>query len=185
MSYHNPTFDEIKKVDHELSELRKQYFYHHDLFSFQWWLLLVIAVIPWIIWCRLVDKSKLREILLFGSIISIIVVLLDDTGGELGLWSYPYQLIRLMPRLHPVDFAVLPVCHMLIYQYFRSWKSFVIANVMMSAVFSFVAEPLLVWLHIYDLDKWKYIYSFPVYIAKALLVKWIVEMIIRKSKQSA
>ncbi|MBD3919180.1 hypothetical protein H8B09_10475 [Paenibacillus sp. PR3] len=185
MSVPTTTFEEIKKVDHQLSEMRKHYFYEHDLFKYQWWLLLVLAIVPWIIWAKLVDKSRLREILLYGSIISIIVVLLDDTGGELGLWSYPYQLIRLAPRLHPVDFAVLPVCHMLVYQYFRSWRSFVIANVIMSLVFSFIAEPLLVWLHIYDLDNWKYIYSFPLYIAKAMLVKWIVEIIIRRSKQAA
>ncbi|GMK40774.1 hypothetical protein PCCS19_38300 [Paenibacillus sp. CCS19] len=183
MSGEYPTFDEIKAVDHKLTEMREQYFYHHVLFSFQWWLLLVLIFVQWVIWWKLVDKARVKEILLYGAVLSIVIILLDDTGGELGLWSYPYQILMLVPRQSTIDLSVLPVFHMMVYQYFRSWKSFIIANVVMAMAFSFIAEPISVWLNIYDLDHWRYIYSFPLYIAKAVFVRWLIELIVKKLKK--
>ncbi|MFK7696609.1 CBO0543 family protein [Paenibacillus sp. HJGM_3] len=177
MSAQYPSFEEIKDVNHKLTEMRAQYHRHHDLFTFQWWLLLALLVVPWIIWWKLVDKSRVREILLYGITLAIIIVILDDIGGELGLWSYPYQLIRFIPRLNPVDFSVLPVFHMLVYQYFRSWKSFFVANVIMAFLIAFIAEPIFSWIGIYDLDNWKYFYSFPIYIVIACFVRWCLELI--------
>lgn len=69
---------------------------------------------------------------------------------------------------------------MFIYQYFREWKSFIIANVILAAIFTFIAEPITVWLGIYKLDNWKYIYSFPIYILKTALIKWIVDVHLEK-----
>ncbi|MCY9662655.1 hypothetical protein P5G65_22685 [Paenibacillus chondroitinus] len=181
MSSQYPSFDEIKAVEHKLSEMRSQYYFYHDLFSAQWWLLLLLAIAPWIVWWKIVDKSRIKEILLYGVVLSTIVVLLDDIGGELGLWSYPYQVLRLIPRLNAIDFSVLPVIHMLAYQYFKSWKAFLVGNVIMALLFSFIAEPIFVWINIYEMDNWRYIYSFPIYIIKALFVRWLIEYTYKKS----
>lgn len=180
MSVPYPSFEEIKEVDRKLSEMRMRYYERHDLFSFQWWLLLLLLIVPWMIWWRIVDRTRVKEILLYGAVLSTLVVLLDDIGGELGLWSYPYQLIRLIPRLNAIDYAALPVCHMLVYQYFRSWRSFLVANVVMALAFAFVAEPLTVWIGIYEMDHWRYAYSFPLYIAKAAFVRWLVEWVTKR-----
>lgn len=177
-----PSFEEIKEVDRKLTEMRHQYYQNHDLFSFQWWFLLFTVLIPWVIWWKLVDKSRIKDILLYGFVLIFVIIVLDNIGGELQLWSYPYHLIHLIPQINPVDYSVLPVFHMLVYQYFRTWKSFVIANIVMALLFSFIFEPIFVWLRIYELDNWKYIYSFPIYIAKALVVRWLIEFILKKAK---
>lgn len=39
----------------------------------------------------LVDKTRIKQIWLFGALISILIVILDDIGVELNLWNYPYQ----------------------------------------------------------------------------------------------
>ncbi|MDP4156135.1 MAG: hypothetical protein Q8929_10915, partial [Bacillota bacterium] len=75
------------------------------------------------------------------------------------------------------DNGILIVAHMTVYQFFRKWKSFIIANLVMAAIFTFIFEPLTVWLDIYQLDNWKYIYSFPIYVAKAVFLKWLVQRI--------
>ncbi|MDN3019084.1 hypothetical protein PH210_23205 [Paenibacillus sp. BSR1-1] len=157
--------------------MKKEYWLHHDLFSFQWWLLLLILIIPWIIWWRYVEKKRLKEILLFGSLLMLLVGLLDDMGVNSHLWSYPYQLTQLIPRLIAVDSGILIVAHMFLFQYFKKWKSFLIANVIMAAVFTFLCEPITVWLGIYKLEHWEYVYSFPLYIMKACSIKWLVERI--------
>lgn len=177
-----PSYDEIRKIEYKLEEMKEEYWIHHDLFSFQWWLLLVIFILPWIAWWRYADKGRLKEIILFGSLLMLLIGLMDDIGVNLHLWSYPYKLFQIIPRLVSVDYGLLIVAHMTIYQLFKSWRSFLIANLIMAAIFTFICEPLTVWIGIYRLDNWIYIYSFPIYVVKAVFVKWLVQTINSNTK---
>ena len=170
-----PKYDDIQHLDYKLEQMKKEYWIHHDLFSFQWWLLLFILIIPWLIWLRYVEKKRIMEIVLFGSLLMILVELMDDIGVNLHWWSYPYQLFQAIPRLTAVDNGIIIVAHMFIFQFFKKWKSFLMANLIMATIFTFICEPITVWLHIYKLDHWRYVYSLPIYILKAALVKWVVE----------
>lgn len=177
-----PSYEEIRSVNHQLQEMRRSYWLHHDLFTFQWWLLLFALIIPWLIWWKFVDKKRIDHILLFGAILMIVVMMLDDFGMEMHLWSYPYQLIQILSRLIAVDQGIIIVAHMFLYQYFPQWKKFIIANVIMATTFTFIFEPLTVWLDIYRLENWRYIYSLPIYVIKASFVKWLVDEVILKRK---
>lgn len=174
--------DEIKEVQQQLTDMRSEYWIQHDLFSMQWWLLIILLVLPWFVWWWLVDKTRIKNILLLGFLSSTPIVLLDDIGIQLQLWSYPYQLVKMVPRLNPIDFSVLPVLYMLLYQYFRSWKLYLLGSVIMALSFSYIAEPIFVRLNIYDLDNWKFTYSLPIYIGLAIFIRWIIEGIIKTSK---
>ncbi|MCM3567749.1 CBO0543 family protein [Neobacillus mesonae] len=172
-----PSYDEIRSIEYKLAEMKNEYWLHHDVFTFQWWLLLTIFILPWILWWRYVDKNRLKDIVLFGSLLMLLVGLLDDIGVNAQLWSYPYQLVQAIPRLAAIDYGILIVAHMTVYQFYTKWKSFIIVNLVMAAIFTFIFEPLTVWLNIYKLDNWKYIYSLPIYVAKAVFVKWLVQRI--------
>ncbi|WP_077212276.1 CBO0543 family protein [Bacillus dakarensis] len=176
------TFYDIRKMHQALYDLKLEYWFSHNLFTFQWWLLLFVLIIPWVIWWRFVDTKRINQILLFGLILMILVIMLDDVGVELHLWSYPYQLLNIMPRLIAVDQGIIVVAHMFLYQYFPHWKKFIMANLVMAATFTFIFEPITVWLGIYKLENWRYIYSLPIYIAKAAFIKWLVDEIILKKK---
>ena len=180
MAGNYPSYEEIREVNHHLQEMRKAYWLHHDLFSFQWWLLLLALILPWILWWKFVDRKRIDHILLFGSLLMVVIILLDDMGMELHLWSYPYQLIQIISRLIAVDQGIIVVAHMFLYQYFPSWKKFLLANIIMAAIFTFIFEPLTVWLGIYKLENWHYIYSLPIYVLKASLIKWLVDHVILK-----
>lgn len=181
-----PSFEEIREVHKHLVDMRMEYWLHDNLFTFQWWLLLVVLFVPWLIWWKFVDKTKVKEILLFGTILMIFVIMLDDIGVELQLWSYPYQLFSLLPRLISIDQGIIIVFHMLLYQYFPSWKKFIIANIIMAIIFTYIFEPITVWIGIYELDNWRYTYSLPIYVIKAAIVKGIVdEFIVKQSKKEA
>ncbi|MBM6618714.1 CBO0543 family protein [Bacillus suaedaesalsae] len=180
----HPSFEDVKMVDRHLAELRMEYFIHEILFTFQWWLLALFIVLPWIIFFLLVKRKAMIETLLYGSIISMLAVFLDDLGVELQLWSYKYQFFKLIPRLNPVDYCILPVFYMLIYQTFRTWKSFVIAMTLFSAVASFIAEPIFIWLDIYLPNKWEHWYSFPCYILLGLFVKAVLQILLRIERRN-
>ncbi|MFC7060408.1 CBO0543 family protein [Halobacillus seohaensis] len=182
MTEKHPTYEEIRDVHQQLYDMRLEYWISHDLFTFQWWLLLFVLFIPWIIWGIFVDKRKINKILLFGTLLTILVIMLDDFGVEKHLWSYPYQLINIMPRLVAIDQGIIVVAHMFLYQYFPEWKRFIIANIVMALVFTFIFEPLTVWIGIYKLENWHYIYSLPIYIMKAVFIKWLVDELISKKK---
>jgi hypothetical protein len=177
----HPSFEDVKLVDRHLADLRYDYYIHENLFTFQWWFLTILMVIPWILFILLVKKEYLIETLLFGSIISMITVFLDDLGVELQFWAYKYQFLKLIPRLNPVDYCILPVFYMLIYQYFREWKPYFIAVTLFSLFASFIAEPLFVWLDIYQMYNWQHYYSLPLYIIIPILVKRIMTLLKRIS----
>ncbi|MYL51776.1 hypothetical protein GLW08_00330 [Pontibacillus yanchengensis] len=177
-----PNYEDIRKVHQQLVDMRVEYWFNHDLLSFQWWILILVLILPWFIWWRFVDKKRIDQILLFGTLLILLVSLLDDLGVEMHLWSYPYQLVPLLPKLVPIDYGMLVVAHMYLYQKYTRWKSFIVANIVMAAVFTFIFEPITVWLDIYKMEDWRYIYSFPIYILKAVLIKWLVDMIIIKKK---
>jgi hypothetical protein len=180
MSY--PTKEEINKVDNILTDMRIENFIHEDFLSPQWWFLLSLLIIPWIIWWIMVDKSRIKQIWLYGALMSILIIYLDDIGSELNLWNYPIKLINIVPRLNPIDISVLPVMQMLIYQFFPKWKTFIIANIIISLFNSYIAEPFFVKLNIYELTNWKHSYSVPIYILKAIVIKYLLEKVLLKSR---
>lgn len=175
---------EIITLQQQLTKLEHKHWVENVLFSFNWWLLLCIFIVPWIIWWKLVDKRRIREILLYGFIIMVLSSILDDLGIASLLWTYPYQLLQILDRLNAIDLTVLPVMYMLIYQYYPKWKSFLIAHVLLSFFSAFIAEPILVRLNIYVPLLWKFIYSFPIYMQIAVIVKWLTDKVSEISKSS-
>lgn len=170
-----------------LSEMQRQLvnksinYWVNDVFNtWQWWLNIATLILPIIIWWKLVNKKNLKDLIIYGFFASGFAVLFDVVGETLVLWEYPYLVIPMDYILIDTDYSVLPVVYMLAYQYFPKWKGFILSNVLISAIFSFLAEPLLVWLGLYELHGWKYIYSFPIYVAIAIVCKWITEFIIKK-----
>lgn len=95
------------------------------------------------------------------------------------------MLVPAAPPLVIVDLGVIPVVYMLIYQYFPDWKKFTIAISVNALLMAFIGEPIAVVLDIYQLNNWKYIYSFPLYIAMALILKWILIKILKNEDISS
>ncbi len=185
MNKNHPIYNEIQTIHEQLSDLRLEYFLNQNLFTFQWWILLIALIVPWIIWWKFVDRKRIFRILLYGALLMNLVIMLDDLGVENHLWSYPYQLVPMMPRLVAIDQGIIVVFHMFLYQYFGKWKTFILANAILAFVFSFIFEPLTVWLGIYEMENWRYMYSFPIYILKAILIKWLVDGLLHRKKVSS
>lgn len=171
-------------MEKELTFARIENWLHHDLFTWQWCLLVSVLIIPWFIWWHYVDRERLLEITLLGAIVFIISSFSDAVLTELGYWSYEYQVIPLWPRLISADFSVLPISYMFIYQYSKEWKDFLLIMIIVAAFFAFVGEPFLMWLKIYKLHQWKHIYSFPLYIALGILIRYLLRLLLVKQKQA-
>lgn len=162
-----------------LYQLNIGYWRHHNLFSFGWWFLVAGTTVSAIVWWKLVDRKRIVEVLMFGLLITVIATFLDSVGTDFLLWGYPTKILPLAPPLLFVDYFTLPTLYSLIYQYCSRWRTFFWGMVIMSIVTSFAGEPLLVWLNIYDMHRWRHIYSFPLYILLGICVKALVDMLMR------
>lgn len=151
------------------------------LFSYQWWLLLLVLIGSWVVWWKLVDKNTVFEALTFALVVMIVGTTLDVYGVKLGLWCYPIKVFYLNPGLITGDWALPPVLKSLAYQRLPDWKRFSVALVVIAATLTFVGEPLLVWTGVYVLYRWHYVYSFVVYILVGICVKWLVDKIRRSA----
>lgn len=176
----NPFFDEMVDISKLDDIARHKYWLNHDLFTYQWWLLIAIAILFWLLLYFLMDRKRIQELTLLGSFLVILTLILDSFGSELVWWSYPHSLFWMFSWLYPVDFVGLPVSFILIYQYFPSWKKYLIAITILAFVFTFILEPILTLMDMYRLYEWKYFYSFPIYIAMGAGTKWIVNKLFNK-----
>lgn len=163
-------FELQQKADSALQEM----WLNDILFTWQWWLLAVLFIVPWFIWWKVVDRERIFNILSYGLMVMLVSMSLDAIGVEYDLWEYHYQLFPLQDILIVYDFSVITVAYMLIYQYKRLWKPFVLSHIALSGLFAFAAEPALVFLGYYQLLEWKYIYSFPLYFAVAVALRWLM-----------
>jgi hypothetical protein len=165
------TFGQLLEAEELFAAIRTEYWLNHDLFTWQWWLLLVLLTIPWLLWWRVVDKRRLKEILLVGYFSTVIALMLDQLGTEFNEWDYPHRVIPVYPQFMPIDLTILPILYMLLYQYFSTWKTYMRALMIMSAAMAFLFEPLLVKMDLYRLIDWKHIYSFPAYILIGIILR--------------
>lgn len=165
---------QMEKIQEQMDVMLHSY-WSHNLFKWQWWLLLGLTIIPWVIWWKVVDKKRVHEIFGMGFVVTIIATLLDVLGWNHYMWTYPIQLLPMCTPLFPFDLTIVPVSHMLVYQYFRTWKSFILAEIVAALFFAFISEPLLVKFGIYKVIKWKHLYSFPIYLGKTIVGKWLIE----------
>jgi hypothetical protein len=171
-------FREIRILEDKMFFLELNNWLKNEFLSWEWWILVGFLVVPWVIWAKLVKRDLLLEALLYGSIICILTTLLDLIGLPFRFWDYPIEFIPIIPRAFPFDFSMIPVAYMLLYQYFRTWKSFIIAQIIMALAYAFIGEPFCTWIELVSYIKWTYIYSFVYYIivgigTRALLLKLV------------
>lgn len=174
---------ELVQFHSVFSEMRIAAWLTDIVFTWQWWFLIGLIIVPWILWWQLVDKKRFIEICLLGMFVLATASWMDDLGTELILWYYPYKIVPVYPQIIPVNYAVLPVTYMLIYQYMSSWRFYIIAIILMAALYSWGAEPALSYMGIYKLLSWKYSYSFPLYILIGVSHRWLLERVIAITRQ--
>ncbi|WP_350268769.1 CBO0543 family protein [Neobacillus mesonae] len=125
-------------------------------------------------WWKLVDKKRLHIIFTFGLLILIFNSFLDDIGTGSVWWFYPHKIIPTLNILKAPDWALVPCGMMLVFQYSKTWKRFLILNFLLSLLFALIGEPLFISLGLYELVSWNLIYSILHYNIVGFLARWIV-----------
>lgn len=160
-----------------------------ELFSPSWFVILISIIGTYTILFIFIDKSRVREIILYGSLLAVSFGYMDVTGTTMGFWTYKTHFLPLVPSLIPSSYTLHPVLHLLVYQYTNSWKSFAVVNTIMSSFFCFVVQPFYVWAGILWLGGWTYLYSFIAtmgitFLARAVVI-WLANIEQKHAKQSS
>ncbi len=155
-----------------------------DFLRLRWWALIAIYIVFAVIWWKLLDKRRLKEISLFTVLAYIAVLTINEYGQELLLWDYPTDVVPIFPPLSSVNLLLLPLIYSLAYQYFTSPRMYASAVLVISAAFCFLIEPLLSWGGYFELLNWQYWMSFPLYYIMALLVRLLVSVLLKVTAQA-
>ncbi len=163
----------------KLTKLRIEQWLADDVFHARWWILIGLLIVLCIAWFLLLDKEKAKEACLFLALAIIVVLGIDEYGVELILWEYPTRLTPIFPPLISVKLFTMPLIYSMAFQRFPGLKRYTIAVVILTAIISFVLEPLLVWGKLYTLVNWRHAYSFCVYLLAALTVRFLAKKLLQ------
>lgn len=161
-------------LHHENVKQDINHWLNYEVLTWNWWILVAFIIIPLIMFIKFIDRNRLLEILLFGTLVIIPTSMLDAIGNDLKFWVYPVQFLPITPRALAFDIFMVGVTFMLLYQYFIKWHSYLIALLLTALCFAFVGEPVSKALNLVYYIKWKYYYSFFYYIVLGIVVRAIV-----------
>lgn len=174
MTNNIPTFAELINIQLHYFHLEQEIWMKEHVFSYQWWFLVLLTIIPWIFWWKIVDKKRVPEIISFGIIISMLSANMDMMGISFQAWHYPIKLHwTFSTPTAPFDISLLPVIYMICYQYGNNWKSFIIGVLLISLFFT-LGEYVFKFMGIYKENTWKSIYSLPIYSLNAMFARWLI-----------
>lgn len=176
--------DKIREAKLVLINLIYQDWKTIDLFSPIWFGTVIFILFSYILCFKLLNKRRLTQILLFGSLMTVMVSLFDLIGVEYVRWTYLTRIFPIVPSYFLFDFTIIPLYYMLIYQYARGWKSFIVWNAIAAGIISFGFFPLLVSLNMFELNNWRYAYFFPYIFTFAFVSRvMVVNIIAIESRQ--
>lgn len=150
---------------YELGRLSANVSYQHwiteELFSFGWLVSVGALIVAYGIWLILVDKSRIKDLLLLGSLCAVAFAVIDTVlVGFLGLWSFKIRLFPFQPPLFIVGLTMGPIMYMLVFQYTSSWRNFFLWNGIGCAVIVFGVLPVYSLLGIFQLYKWNWVFHY-------------------------
>lgn len=148
-----------------------------ELFSYQWWGMLIFLAILYGVWLKLLDKTRAFEIFLFGSFAAVQAVLVDIAGFSMGLWQHNIRLLPIVPGVFPIDFTVVPILLMFAQQYGASWTRYLIWSAVASIIFSFGISPAFQFFGIKAYYNWSFAYFFFLMMIVAIISRAAIQMI--------
>jgi hypothetical protein len=156
-----------------------------ELFSFDWFFNIAVLLILYVLWIKLVDKKQITKLLLFGSLVAVCSAFIDIVAVTMGLWEYKVRLFPISPAPFPFDFTVIPILYMLVLQYTKTWRNYLIGSVLASGVFSFVISPIYAILGIKEYHKFNHFYIFILLLVVTTIIKAIYNWILNIEKKNS
>jgi hypothetical protein len=171
---------------YETSRLLAYQSYQHwissELFSTGWFVMVAVLAVTYAVWLKLVDKSRIRDLILFGSLLAVGFSLAGlILEGYYGLWEYQVSLLPLKPTVFIVSYTIAPILFMTVAQYTTSWKSYLVWGSIGAVVITFGLVPIYSMLGIVKFhDNFNNFYNFIMYMTGGIIGRaiylWLVSI---------
>ncbi|MGO4887634.1 CBO0543 family protein [Anaerobacillus sp. MEB173] len=160
---HDPKkIEQLYKQISEINDEKLSIWVEVVLYTWQWWIGVILTVLPWIAWILYRRKDCTFRFLTVGFFIMFISTLLDAIGVQLGYWYYKHAVLPFIPAFAPWDTTLLPVVIMTLLQ-IKPTVSPYVKGLIFAGLTAYVGEPFFNWIDLYEPTVWKHIYSFPIY----------------------
>jgi hypothetical protein len=165
------TDDNVNQI-HSLIQVKIQIWREHVLFSGLWWLGVLLSIVPWIIWFWIRYRQGTDRILYAGFFVMVISLMLDIVGDQIGFWHYRFNVIPIVPTYFPWDLTLMPLSVMVLIQV-KPKEHPIIKAIFFALITSYVGEPIMKWLMIYNPITWRHTYSVPIQFIIYLIAHWL------------
>ncbi|MDF2570916.1 MAG: hypothetical protein K0R55_2520 [Sporomusa sp.] len=145
----------------------------------KYWGILATITVAYIVWYRLTDKTRLVNLLFYGSLVTVMTSLVDLYATTAGLWYYKIRIVPVTTSVFLRDWTVIPLTYMLVQQYSSDWKQFFIWNSVGTFFLTGIVAPILSALDIIQLMQWNYVYAFIVSYMTATLSRAAFHLVIQ------
>jgi len=162
-------------MSYEASRLSAYQSYQHwvsaEVFTVGWFVMIGVLLVTYAIWFKLVDKSRIRDLLLLGSLLAVgFGVVGIILGDNYGFWDFHIRPVPMTTTLFTVSYTIGPILYMMVAQYTTSWKSYLIWSSIGTAVITFGLLPIYGMLGIVTLhNNYNFFYNFIYYMTGAII----------------
>lgn len=150
----------------------------------KYWGILAIIILAYIVWYNLTDKTRLVDLLFYGSLVTVMTSLVDLYGTTAGLWYYKIRILPLTTSVFLRDWTLIPLTYMLVQQYSSNWRQFFIWNAVGTFFLTGIVAPILSAFDIVQLMQWNYLYAFMVSYVTATLSRVSFHLVIQVQNAS-
>lgn len=60
------TNNDLIEISFKYKEATLEYWFDNTFLRWEWWVLIALTIIPWIVWWKFVDKKRIYELLTYG-----------------------------------------------------------------------------------------------------------------------
>jgi hypothetical protein len=159
-------FHRLVSIQEKYTKEAQEYWsMYSGLDTWQFWVIVLMLVVPLIILYFVIDRKRLFIIGFFGFAVHMLFFYADAIGIRFGLWSYPYQILPFLPSFS-LDGSIIPIAIMLVFQWtLKHDKNFYLYATLLALVFGFGFKPLLTAIGLFQSYKWvNYFYIFLIYL---------------------
>ncbi|MFD1361803.1 hypothetical protein [Lentibacillus salinarum] len=136
---------EIRGLKEKITQLQVDYWFSFsDFGTWQFWVVLAALIVPLIILILFIDRNNILLLLFFGINFHLWFQYVNAAQISMGLLEYPYEILPYLPSI-ALDGSIAPVSYILMYQWVLNHaKNIYLHATLLSAVFAFVAKPIIV-----------------------------------------
>jgi len=179
-------YEELKEAQEKVFDLWNQYWWDYSGFdTWQFWLNVLMIIIPLIILCIFIDRKRLFLLLFFGFNIHIWSAYLDGMATRANYIGYPYKAVPMFPIHFGMDTSLVPVLFILMYQYTIEKKAnFYLHSLLLIFLITFLIKPILEAGNLFFLSKGtNYFHIFLGYLLITILSKGITYFFLRMKEK--